>query len=235
MVLWGTLVNAGAIVLGGLLGILLPQLKEGMKSTIMQGIGLALLLLGMSMALKFDNFLVVVGSLVVGGVIGELLRLEDVIQWLGRKLESSLGSKGQGKVAVGFVTTTLIYCVGAMAVLGSLSSGIDHNHTILYSKAMLDGFSAIIFASTLGVGVLFSSIPILLYQGAIALAATWIASSISDLMLDQMITQITAVGGVLIIGIGLNILEIKKINVVNLLPSILIAAASVPLLQWMGN
>ncbi|MFD2613853.1 DUF554 domain-containing protein [Paenibacillus gansuensis] len=229
--LWGTSVNAAAIIAGALLGLLLPKLREGIKDTVMQGIGLAVIVLGFSMALKSDNFLVVIACLVFGGILGEWMRIDDGMQWLGQRLEKLFGSRGQGKVAAGFVTATLIYCIGAMAVLGALQSGMDGKHDILYTKAMLDGFSAIIFASTLGVGVMFSSVPVFVYQGIMALAATWIAASVGHVMLDQMIVQITAVGGVLIIGVGLNVLELKKVNVANLLPAIVLAALSVPFLQ----
>ncbi|ANE46980.1 membrane protein [Paenibacillus swuensis] len=230
MVLWGTAVNAAAIIAGGLLGLLLPKLKDGIKETVMQGLGLSVVVLGFSMALKSDNFLVVIACLVAGGIAGELLRIDKGLQWLGTQLERLVGNGGSGKVATGFVTTTLIYCIGAMAVLGSLQSGMEQEHSILYTKSMLDGFSAVIFASTLGVGVLFSAIPVFIYQGIIALAATWIALAFGDVMLNEMITQITAVGGILIIGIGLNVLEIKKVNVANLLPAIVMAALSVPVM-----
>lgn len=232
MVLWGTLVNTFAIILGGILGLALPRLSQGIKSTVMQGLGLAVSVQGLMMAFKTSNLLIVIGSLVIGGVLGELLQVERGLEKLGSQLERLVGSRAKGKVAVGFVTTTLIYCVGAMAILGSIDSGVRLNHDMLYTKSMLDGFSAIIFASTLGVGVLFSSLPVLVYQGAIALSATLITSFISPGMLDAITAEVTSVGGILIIGIGLNILEIKKINVANLLPSVVIAALLVPLISY---
>lgn len=232
MVLWGTLVNTFSILLGGILGLALPKLSQGIKTTVMQGLGLAVAVQGVMMTFKTSNLLIVIGSLVIGGVIGELLKVEKGLEKLGQQLERLVGSKAKGKVATGFVTTTLIYCVGAMAILGSIDSGVRLNHDMLYTKAMLDGFSAIIFASTLGVGVLFSSLPVLLYQGAIALSATLITSFISAGMLDAITAEITSVGGILIIGIGMNILEIKKINVANLLPSVVVAALLVPLVSY---
>lgn len=232
MVLWGTLVNTFSILLGGILGLALPKLSQGIKTTVMQGLGLAVAVQGVMMTFKTNNLLIVIGSLVIGGVIGELLKVENGLEKLGLQLERLVGSKAKGKVATGFVTTTLIYCVGAMAILGSIDSGVRLNHDMLYTKAMLDGFSAIIFASTLGVGVLFSSLPVLLYQGAIALSATLITSFISAGMLDAITAEITSVGGILIIGIGMNILEIKKINVANLLPSVVVAALLVPLVSY---
>lgn len=232
MVLWGTIVNALAILAGGILGLLLPRLTQGMRTTVLQGIGLAVAVQGVMMALKTNNLLIVIGSLVLGGVAGELLNVEGALEKLGRWLERTVGSKGGGKVGAGFVSTTLIYCVGAMAILGSIDSGVRHNHDMLYTKSMLDGFSAIIFASTMGVGVLFSAIPVFLYQGAIALSATLITSAVSSGMLDAITAEITSVGGILIIGIGMNILEIKKINVANLLPSVVVAAVLVPVVAY---
>lgn len=234
MVLWGTLVNTFAIILGGMMGLALPRLSQGIKSTVMQGLGLAVSVQGLMMAFKTSNLLIVIGSLVIGGVLGELLQVEQGLEKLGGQLEHLVGSRAKGKVAVGFVTTTLIYCVGAMAILGSIDSGVRLNHDMLYTKSMLDGFSAIIFASTLGIGVLFSSLPVLVYQGAIALSATLITSFISPGMLDAITAEVTSVGGILIIGIGLNILEIKKINVANLLPSVVVAALLVPLVSYFG-
>ncbi|RAU96531.1 DUF554 domain-containing protein [Paenibacillus sp. YN15] len=232
MVLWGTLVNTFAIILGGIMGLALPKLSQGIKATVMQGLGLAVAVQGVTMALKTNNLLIVIGSLVIGGVLGELLKVEQGLEKLGVQLEGFVGSRAKGKVAAGFVSTTLIYCVGAMAILGSIDSGVRLNHDMLYTKSMLDGFSAIIFASTLGVGVLFSSLPVLLYQGAIALSATLITSLISPGMLEAITAELTSVGGILIIGIGLNILEIKKINVANLLPSVVVAALLVPLVSY---
>ncbi|MFE5322669.1 DUF554 domain-containing protein [Paenibacillus sp. NPDC056579] len=257
MALWGTIVNAAAIIIGGLLGLVLQRMSQGIRSTVMQGIGMALVALGFSMTLKSSNFLLIVSSLVLGGVLGELLQVERGLERLGQQLERAVnaltgagksaaanrshtdsgeasGEKKQGRIAFGFVNTTLIYCVGAMAILGALDGGLRGQHEILYTKAMLDGFTAIIFASTMGVGVLFSSVAVFLYQGAIALAASGIASLLAQDMLNEIITQITAVGGILIMGIGINLLELRKINVANLLPSLLIAAIAVPLVHWIS-
>jgi len=232
MALWGTIINAIAIIAGGLLGSFLPRISDGIRQTVMQGLGLALVVLGITMALKSSNLLIVIISLVVGGIIGELLQIESRLQQLGLWLERLVHRLGKpdskkGSIAEGFVTATLIYCIGAMAVLGSIDSGLRNNHDILYTKSMLDGISAIIFASTLGIGVIFSSIPVFIYQGLIALTASFIYLFLSSVELNAIIAEITGVGGVLILGIGINILGIKKINVANLLPSIVIAAVSV--------
>lgn len=233
MALWGTIVNAAAIILGGLLGLLLPGIPDNVKRTVMQGIGLAVAVQGLSMALKTDSLLILIVSLVVGGLLGEWLKLERRLEQAGQWLERRAGAvAGKGRIAEGFVTTTLVYCVGAMAILGSIDSGLRHDHLILYTKSMLDGFSAIIFASTLGAGVLFSSLPVFVYQGAIALSASLITLFVGDGLMHAMIGEVSAVGGVLIIGIGLNVLDIKRIHVGNMLPSLLVAAMAVPVSDW---
>lgn len=235
MALWGTIVNAVAIIVGGLLGMLLPRISEGIKSTVMQGLGLAITVLGITMALKSSQIVLVIISLVIGGILGELLRIEYRLGQLGDWLQAKLrkgASDQHGSVSEGFVTCTLVYCIGAMAILGPLDSGLRHNHDILYTKSLLDGFLSIIFASTLGIGVIFSAMSVFVMQGTIALAATMIAMAFSQASLDAMIIQITAVGGVLVIGVGLNILQIKKINVANMLPALVIAAAAVPLQNY---
>lgn len=230
MVLWGTIVNALAIICGSLLGSLFSRISEGIRTTVMQGIGMAVCILGVTMALKSGNILIVIFSLVLGGVLGELIRVDYLLEQLGLWLEKKIGKKGKGNIATGFVTATLVYCVGAMAILGAMDSGLRLNHDILYTKSLLDGFSAIIFASTLGIGVLFSAIPVFIYQGMIALASTFISLLVTQEMLNAMITEITAVGGILILGIGINILELKKVNVANLLPAIIVAALMVPVM-----
>lgn len=232
MALWGTIINAIAIIAGGLLGSLIPRISEGMRHTVMQGLGLVIAVLGISMALKSTNLLIVIISLVLGGILGELFRIESRLQQLGLWLERVIQRGGKtestkSSIAEGFVTATLVYCIGAMAILGAIDSGLRNNHDILYTKSMLDGISAIIFASTLGIGVVFSSIPVFVYQGIIALSASFIYLFVSNTELNAIITEVTAVGGVLIIGLGINILGIIKINVANLLPSIIIAAISV--------
>lgn len=233
MALWGTIVNALTIIAGGLLGIILPRISEGVRNTVMQGLGLAVTVLGISMALQSSHFLIVIMSLVLGGIAGEALRIEAKMYQLGefleKRLQKSPPGEGQRGIAEAFVTTTLIYCIGAMAILGSIDSGLRHNHDILYTKSMLDGFSAILFASTLGAGVLLSAVSVFLYQGAITLTAALFAFGMNETLLHAMITEVTAVGGVLIIAIGLTLLSIKKINVANLLPSLFIAALSVPI------
>lgn len=233
MILLGTLVNAVAIIAGALLGRLLSGIPDSIRRTVMQGIGLAVVLLGIKMSLGTENFLLVILSIVIGSILGELMRIESGLNQLGQWLERRIGGK-QGDIATGFVTATLVYCIGAMAVLGSMDSGLRNNHEILYTKAMLDGFSAIIFSSTLGIGVLFSAVPVFVYQGAIALLSTQIYNFVSQETLNAMLVEVTAVGGLMIIAIGINILELKKINVANMLPALVIAAIGVPVVNWLS-
>ncbi|WP_166246209.1 DUF554 domain-containing protein [Paenibacillus turpanensis] len=224
MVLWGSIVNALAIIAGGVIGLLIPSLNEQLRRTVIQGMGIALCVLGIMMAMKTTQYFWMVISLVAGGVLGEWIGVEKRFDQLGRWLESKVKGTGEGSVGQGFVTTTLIFCIGAMAILGPIDSGIRLNHDVLYTKSLMDGFLAVVFSSMLGIGVLFSAAPVLIYQGSIALAAAFVASAYSPDFLQAVTLEVSAVGGVLIIGVGLNILEIKKIHVANLLPSLLVMA-----------
>lgn len=235
MILLGTLVNAAAIIVGALLGRLLSRIPDSIRQTVMQGIGLAVILLGIKMSLGTENFLLMIVSIVLGAIVGELIGIEKALNRLGQWLERKLGGNKQGSVATGFVTATLVYCIGAMGVLGAMDSGLRDNHDILYTKALIDGFSAIIFSSTLGIGVLFSAVPVFVYQGLIAVLSTQIYNVVSQTTLDAMLVELTAVGGLMIIAIGINILEIRKINVANMLPALVIAALGVPIVGWLSK
>ncbi|MFC5774261.1 DUF554 domain-containing protein [Ectobacillus antri] len=223
MALLGTLVNGVAIIIGSLFGLVLRNISERMKATVMQGIGLAVLILGVGMGLKSEQFLIVISSIAIGSAIGEWWNLEEKLNKLGIWIEKRVGAKEKGSIARGFVTATLVYVVGAMAIVGALDSGLRHDHTVLFTKAMLDGISAIIFTSALGIGVMLSAIPVILYQGFIALFATQIQAFVPEVLMDAIILEITAVGGIMIVAIGLNMLEVVKVRVANMLPSLLIA------------
>ncbi len=221
----GTIVNAVAIILGAILGNFLKGgFPERFKATLMQGISLAVILIGLSMALKTQNVMLVTLSIVIGGVIGELLCIEDWLSNLGLKLERRFGGDN-GNFAKAFVSTSLIYCVGAMAIMGSLESGLTGNHTTLFVKSVLDGVSSIVFASSMGIGVAFSALPVFLYQGSITLAASFVKPFLTDAIIREM----TATGGLLIFGIGVNMLTGGKvqIKVGNLLPAIFVAVLMV--------
>ncbi|MFC4802315.1 DUF554 domain-containing protein [Neobacillus sp. GCM10023253] len=230
MFLLGTLVNGLLIVVGTLLGKLLNRIPESMKTTVMYAIGLSVMVLGLQMGLKSENFLIVIISLVVGAVFGELLKLEEKLNDLGGWLENKVGSNGKGSIAEGFVTATLIFVIGAMAIIGALDSGIRGDHDVLYTKALIDGFTALILTTTLGIGVIFSAIPVVLYQGLIALFATQIDRFVPKALMDQFIVEMTAVGGIMIFAIGLNLTGITKIKVANLLPAILVTGVIVTIL-----
>jgi uncharacterized membrane protein YqgA involved in biofilm formation len=204
--------------------MLLPRMSDKMRDVIMQGLGLAILFLGISMGLGTKNFILVIIGLVAGGIIGEAARLDVLLDKAGDKLQKAVKRPGGGKstVAEGFVTATLLFCVGAMAVLGAMDSGLRGDHSILYTKSLLDGISAMLLTTALGFGVIFSAGAVLLYQGAIALSAGLITSFLSAAELNAVVTEVSAAGGILIAGIGLSVLGIKKVNVVNLLPSIFV-------------
>jgi len=218
--MFGTIVNAAAIIIGGLMGMLLQGgIKPRSKETILHGLALAVMLIGVKMALTTENALIVIGSLVLGGLVGEWLDIEGRLYALAQRAEKRF-VRGEGRAGQAFVSTTLIYCVGAMAITGSLQSGLTGEHSILYAKAMLDGVSAVVFASTMGVGVVFSGLSVLVYQGTITL----LAGVIAPLLTPAAITEMSATGGLLIVAIGINILELKQIRIGNLLPSMLFAA-----------
>lgn len=232
MALFGTLINGLAIIIGSLIGTQLKNIPERVKVTVMQAISLAVIVIGIGMGLKSENILIVIGSLAVGALLGERWDLEGKLNFIGQWLEKKTGAKEEGSFAKGFVTATLIYVVGAMAILGALDSGLRNDHSVLYTKSMLDGFSAILFTSTLGIGVLFSAFPVMIYQGTIAILATQIVKFIPQEIIDTFIVEMTATGGVMILAIGLNILGITKIRVANLLPAILIVGVTVYALSF---
>lgn len=232
MVLLGTIVNGICIVVGTLVGRSFRNIPDKMKETVMFAIGLSVIIIGLQMGLKSEQFLIVILSLVIGAVIGEWWNLDDKLNKLGFWLQKKLGAKEGSYIAQGFVTSTLIFVIGAMAILGALDSGIRGDHDVLYTKAIIDGFTAIVLSSTLGIGVVFSAVPVLLYQGIIALLATQIVTIIPKELLDFFIVEMTATGGIMIVAIGLNIMGITKIRVANLLPAIMIVAFFVSVFHY---
>lgn len=223
MVLLGTIVNGLLIVIGSVIGMFFTRIPERYKETVMHGIGLAVILIGLQMAFSSENIIIVLISLLFGAIIGEFLRIEDALNGLGIWLGSKFTTKDDTiSVSQGFITGTMIFCVGAMAIVGALDSGIRGDHEVLITKGIIDGFTALVLTSTLGYGVLFSIIPLVLYQGAITLFATQIEKWVPEAMLDGLILEITSVGGLLIVAIGLNLLKIKEIRVANLMPALLL-------------
>ncbi|GFO57634.1 membrane protein [Geomonas sp. Red276] len=218
MIMTGTTVNAAAIVCGSLVGVKGGHLlSEKVRGTIMAGLGLAVLLIGAQLALKSNQVMIVIGSLIGGGVIGELLGIEARLEAIGELLGSRF--KGSGKVAEGFVTATLLYCVGAMAIMGSLQDGLGGRPEILYAKAALDGIASVALASTLGIGVLFSALPLFAYQGGITLCAT----AAQQILTPPVVQEMNAVGGLLIVAIAFDMLGVKRLPVGNLLPAVFLA------------
>ncbi|MCP4020905.1 MAG: DUF554 domain-containing protein, partial [Desulfobacteraceae bacterium] len=194
----GTIVNCAAIIAGSLVGALFKKgIPDNYNKTVMHALGLATILIGIKGALGCDDILVVIISLAVGTLIGEFLGIENGLESLGKFLETRL-VKGNGNIAKGFVTATLIYCVGSMAIVGSIESGLTGNHDTLFAKATLDGIASIIFTSSLGIGVIFSAVPVLLYQGSITL----MAGLLKPFLIAQVVSQMTSVGGLLIVAIG---------------------------------
>jgi len=216
----GTGVNAAAIAVGALVGMTLRKgIPTRYKDTVMQALGIAVALIGIKMALQSKNELIVIISLAAGAVVGEALRIEDVLERLGEKLQSAFNSNDSDFVK-GFVTCSLVYCVGAMSIMGALESGLTGQHKILFAKSLLDGISSIIFASTLGAGVIFSGLSVLLYQGGLTL----LAGTVKVFLTEAVIAEMTSTGGLLILAISANILGLSKFKTGNLLPAIIVAA-----------
>lgn len=233
--LTGTIVNAAAILAGSLMGMLLTWLAnrfssllpvgsaalgERLKTIIMQGVALCVMYLGISGCLEGNNSLVAILSMVIGALIGELLDLDRRMQtlglWVQKRTERLVAEGGQASISEGFVTASLLFCVGAMAIVGALQDGLTGDHSTLFAKSLLDGISSIVFGASLGLGVAFSAVAILLYQGAIALAASFLQPYLGDAVIAEM----TCVGSLLIVALSLNMLGLTKIKVMNLVPAI---------------
>ena len=219
MILKGTFVNIAAVIFGCLIGRYLGHfIPERMRRTIMMGLGLAVLLIGIQLALQSRNPLIVIGAMLIGGIIGEALSIEARLENMGHKLQQRF--KDSGNVAEAFVTASLLYCIGAMAIMGSIQDGLGQEPSILYAKSALDGIASIALTTTLGIGVVFSVIPLLIYQGGMTLAAGWV----QGLLTEPVVAEMNATGGLLILAIGLDVLGIRKLPIGNLLPAIFVAA-----------
>jgi hypothetical protein len=231
----GTLINAATVFVGGALGTWLGgRLPERMRETVLHGLGLVTLLVGIQLASKTQNVLIVMGSILVGGILGEWWRIDRGLEragdWLRATLAKRAGEKQLGRFTEGFVTASLVFCVGPMTILGAIQDGLSGDYSLLAIKSLLDGFAALAFSASLGVGVLFSIITILVYQGALTL----LAGLAQQVLNEVMIAEMTATGGVMILAIGLLLLDLKRIRVANLLPALLIAPVVVAALQAWG-
>lgn len=225
--LQGTLVNVVLVLIGGSIGLFLKKgLSERFSNLIMDALALVTIVIGITFATASENILIVIVSLVIGALVGEAINLDQQLNQLGKLVRNKVKSHS-GNIGEAFVTATLLFCVGSMAIMGALDSGLKGNHTVLYTKAIMDGISALIFASSMGIGVLLSVVPIFIYQGSITLLASWIEPYLTQ----GMMTEMNAVGGVILIGLGISILGIKEIKVSNLLPALI-----VPMLLgiWLG-
>lgn len=220
MILLGTIVNAAAIVVGGAVGLLFAgRIGEKYHKLVFDSLALCVVLIGLLNAFEIQNALLVIFSLVVGSIIGTWLDLETKLESLSHAIEKRLVGNKTGETGAfsrGFVTTTLVYCIGSMAVVGAFESGLSNAHGTLFAKAALDGMSAVLFASSLGFGVLFSSVPVFLYQGALTLSASLLKPFITEVAIADM----SAAGGLIILALGLKMLDVKKMPVANMLPAI---------------
>ena len=230
----GTLINVATVIAGGTLGALLGEkLPPRIRQIVMQGVGLVTLAVGMSMAITTDNFLLVLLSVVIGGILGEWWRLEERLDRTAKWLEAKATRfpfLARGEFTKGFVTASLVFCVGPMTILGSFQDGLSGDYTLLAIKSVLDGFSALAFAASMGMGATFSAITVLVYQGVLTLGA----SLFQNVLTDAIVTEMTATGGVIILGIGLLLLEIKRVRVANFLPALAIVPLLVALWEKWG-
>jgi uncharacterized membrane protein YqgA involved in biofilm formation len=217
--LLGTFVNTGTILLGSFIGLLFNRLlPERIGKTVMAGIALCVLYLGIDGALAGNNPLIAIISVAIGAILGELPDLDGRFNRFAERLEMKFKKDSGPSLAEGFVTASLVFCIGSMAIVGSLRSGLAGDHTMLYAKSTLDFVTSIFLASTLGIGVAFSAIVILLFQGSITL----LAGLVSPLLGEAVIAEMTCVGSILIIGMGLNMLGLTKLKIMNYLPAIFI-------------
>jgi uncharacterized membrane protein YqgA involved in biofilm formation len=216
----GTWINIATVLVGCCLGLLLgKRFPERMRETLIKGLGLFTLIVGLQMAFKTDNVIITLVSVIIGGIIGELLNVQAQLDRLGNALQARFGAASNNRFSEGFVTTSLIFCVGPMTILGSLQDGLTGDYQLLSIKSILDGFVALTFAAGFGFGVAFSALTILIVQGSISLTASHLESLLTDIMINEMV----AAGGLIILGIGFVLLELLRIRVANYLPALVIA------------
>jgi len=215
----GTLINAGTVVVGSLVGLFFhAKLPRRLSTVAFQGIGLFTLFIGFSMAAKTRSFIILVFSIVLGAILGELLDIDTYLNRFGELLKRRLKS-GNERFAEGMVAAFLLFCMGSMTVLGAIEEGMGGRPNLLAAKSVLDGFASVALSASLGIGVLFSVIPLLLYQGGLTLFAGSLKAAVSG----AVVNEITAAGGLILIGLGISILEIKQLKVLNMLPALVIA------------
>lgn len=212
----GPIVNGVAIVICALAGrFLIKGLSGRFEVIIKKAIGLSIIYIGIAGAMENERVMLLIVSMVAGSIIGEWINIDKAMNRLGLWAEKKFGF-GEGNFAKGFVTASILFCTGSMAIVGAMQSGLQGNHEMLYAKSILDGVISIVFASTMGIGVAFSAVPVFLYEGAIALGAGFI----KDMLTTEIITEMSAVGSLLIAALGFNFLEIREIKVANMIPAI---------------
>jgi len=221
----GTIVNTAAVLVGGTIGLFMKKsMPQRITSIYFQAVGLFTLAIGISMAVKMDNILIVVGSLAIGSLLGEWINIEAGAERLSEYLKKRFRI-GNEKFSEGLITAFLLFCIGSMTILGTIQEGMGGSSDLLFTKSLMDFFSALLLASAFGIGVVVSAIPLLIFQAALTLLAIYAGSFFTP----SIILGLTSVGGILLIGLGINILEIKKLRIMNMLPSLLV----VVLLLWL--
>ena len=214
----GTLVNAGAVIVGGAVGMMFNKsMPERFKTIYFQAVGLFTMAMGIGMVYNMQNILIVVSSVAVGALLGEWMNIERAVDRLSEYLRKKLRI-GNEKFSEGLVTSFLLFCIGAMTIVGAIDEGTGRSSEVLFTKSLMDGFSALLLASAFGLGVIFSSVPLLIFQGGITL----LAMSASHFFTPEIIAGLTSTGGILLIGLGINILEIKKLRIMNMIPALLV-------------
>ena len=232
----GTLLNIITVLPGGIIGLLLDsRFPQKMRETVISALGLFSIAVGLQMTFASKNILIVLGAILIGGILGELVGIDEGLKKVGEWLEEKTGNKGtegtQGNFVKGFVMASLLFCVGPMTILGSIQDGLSGDYKLLAIKSVMDGFGALAFTSTLGVGVMFSTLTIAIYQGGLTLLAGYAKA----ILTDAMIAEMTATGGIMIMGIGVgSLLELKPIRVGNFLPALIIAPVIVGVLKMLG-
>ncbi|MCF7918878.1 MAG: DUF554 domain-containing protein [Candidatus Cloacimonetes bacterium] len=215
----GTLINAGAVIIGSIVGLFLNRkLPAKITETVFQGIGVFTIFLGITLAMKTGNYLILIFSIVLGAIMGELLNPEGGIEKLSKKIEERFRSKN-GRFSEGLITAFLLFCMGSMTILGAIEEGLGNSPHLLLAKSLLDGFSAIALSAALGLGVMFSVIPLLIYQGGLTLLTRYAGNYFQQ----DVVNEVTAVGGLLLIAMGLRLMNIKNVRVLNMLPALIFA------------
>lgn len=224
----GTLINTATVIVGSTVGTFLrSRFPDRVRQMVMWGVGLVSLVIGLQMSLSTKNILVVLGSLLTGGIIGELIGLEEGLKKVGDKLQAKLSTEKDSTFSKGFVTSSLLFCVGPMTILGSIQDGLSGDYTLLATKSILDGFASLALAASMGWGVLFAALTVLIYQGSLTLGA----GLVKTLLTEPMVAEMTATGGTLILAIGLNLLDLTAIRVANFLPGLVVAPAAMGLIH----